>query len=111
MAMKKVKGEKMEGMSDKPVRRLPRFTLSEEDLPQIKEWQVGKKYTMEVEVEMTSLQKDQYDFSMEDEKKKMSASFKMTKIGTKKVEDMDADEFAKTTAKVKSGKGLYNERA
>ena len=108
--MRKVKGEKMEGMDDKPVRRLPRFSLTQDDLPVLKDWEVGKKYTMEVEVEMTSKEKDKYDWQSEDEKK-VSATFKMVKIGVEPVKEQSKEDFAKTTARVKSGKGLYNERA
>lgn len=39
----------------------PTFTVTEKDIPAIKEWEVGGKYTLEIEVEMVSHSKgDQY---------------------------------------------------
>src|SRR3990167_2958542 len=67
-------------------RPLPSFSLSEDDLPEIKDWEVGKKYKLNIEVEQVSKEKgDRY--SMEGpggskDKKKISAHFRMLKIGT-----------------------------
>lgn len=40
-----------------PEREKPQFSINERDLPAIKEWKVGEKYTMTVNVEMTSSSK------------------------------------------------------
>ncbi len=48
----------MHGMDEKP-RKMPSFlSLDSEDLPAIVDWSVGKKYTLIVEVEQTSMSKD-----------------------------------------------------
>ena len=70
-------------MSDHPVevsRWLPTFSLSAKDLPEIKTWKVGKKYTLEMEVEMISLNKDDYGTTSS-----MDARFKIHKIGEKEL--------------------------
>lgn len=47
-------------MGRMPKRIMPSFTLTEQDLPVIKNWKVGKKYTLSVEVEQVSMEKDEY---------------------------------------------------
>lgn len=57
----------------------PSFEISEKMLPEIKNWKVGEKYMLVVEVEQKSL-------SIKDhgpEKGKLCGYFKITKIGTK----------------------------
>lgn len=45
---------------DKPM--APRFNISERELPAIKSWNIGKKYKIELEVEMVSQRKgEEYD--------------------------------------------------
>ena len=39
---------------------LPSFSLTEKDLPEIKEWKVGKRYKLEMEVEQVEISKDEY---------------------------------------------------
>ena len=47
----------------------PTFSVDEKDLPQIKKWDVGKKYKLQIEVEMVSHSKgDAYGLG-EDKKK------------------------------------------
>ena len=58
-----------------PIRELPSFTLSQGDLPAIKNWRVGSKYRLEIEVEMVRLSKNEY---REDEP--ISARFKLKKL-------------------------------
>lgn len=68
-------------MMDHPMemaRMLPSFSLSAKDLPEIKSWKVGKKYKLEMEVEMVSLNKDEYG-----KMSSMDARFKIHKIGEK----------------------------
>lgn len=63
--------------NDSPVamRSLPTFSLDEQQLPEIKGWQVGKKYRLEIEVELVSLGKNEYAT-----KEPLDASFKIKKI-------------------------------
>jgi len=60
----------------------PTFSLKASQLPEIKDWSVGKKYKMEIEVEMIGSNKDEYS-----EKQELSGRFKITKIGVEKEED------------------------
>lgn len=39
----------------------PHLDLSEKDLPAIKDWKVGTKYTIVLEVEMTSIRKSEFE--------------------------------------------------
>lgn len=54
----------------------PTFTLPDEKIPEAKTWEVGKKYKMEIEVEMVGTNKDEYLKS-----KKITHRFKITQIG------------------------------
>ena len=54
--------------------------LSEKMLPEIKDWQIGKKYKLIVDVEMTSIRKDEYS-----KDKSISACFTVNSV--KKVGD------------------------
>jgi len=58
---------------------MPSFSLSQTQLPDIKSWNVGKKYKMEIEVEMVGSNKDEYS-----DKSELSARFKITKVGVEK---------------------------
>lgn len=49
--------------------------FSEEELPEIKNWEVGKEYTIEVKVRQTS--------SRQDEGKKMKANFLVKQVKSK----------------------------
>jgi hypothetical protein len=33
--------------------RLPEFEITSEDLPEVKDWKIGEKYTIQIEVELT----------------------------------------------------------
>ena len=66
-------------MPDMPVRMLPSFSLTEKDLPEMKDWQVGKKYKLQMEVEMVASSKNEYGNSQ------MSGRFKIHKIGEKEI--------------------------
>ena len=73
-------------MQEKP-RKYPSFvSLDSEDLPDIKDWSVGKKYTLIVEVEQTSMSKDGDEYgpvSTNGEEKKnppMKARFKILSV-------------------------------
>jgi hypothetical protein len=64
---------------DEPVRPLPSFSLTEKELPEIKDWKVGEKYTLMMEVEQVSASKDEYS------KGPLTARFKICKIGEKEM--------------------------
>lgn len=78
--MKPVKGKKISTRAESvsPKRELPSFSLSEEDLPEIKNWKVGGKYRLLVEVEQVSLSKG--DYYITENNKKLHARFQVKKI-------------------------------
>ncbi len=73
--MKTLKATKGHLQPDMPMRELPSFTLEQNDLPAIKNWRVGGKYRLEVEVEMVRLSKNEYR-----EGEPISARFKLKKL-------------------------------
>lgn len=64
-------------MPDMPMRMLPSFSVTEKDLPEIKNWKVGSKYDLAIQVEMVSSSKDEYG------KSPLTARLKVHKIGEK----------------------------
>lgn len=61
----------------KPAKMRPEFTLSEKDLPAIKDWEVGKRYSIEVNVEMVNHSKgDMWD----SDGKEHSARFRIMSV-------------------------------
>jgi len=62
-------------MLDKPKEMRPHLNLSAKDFPALKNWKVGGKYKLELDVEQISMQKDEW---MEGEP--LSASFRINKI-------------------------------
>lgn len=80
--MKTIKPEPMNMMDDYS-HMLPSFSLTEKNLPEIKDWKVGKKYKLEIEVEMVSVSKNEYGNSP------MTARFKVHKVGK---EDLMSEE-------------------
>ena len=68
-------------MATTPVmqKMMPTVSLDADDLPEIKDWKVGGKYKLELEVEQVSASKD--DYMMEGEKKHpMTARFRIIKV-------------------------------
>ena len=75
-----------EYMAESPMRMLPSFSLTSKDLPEIKNWSVGHKYKLEIEVEQTGMAKAEY---MQGEP--LTARFRILKIKS----DSDNDETKK----------------
>lgn len=71
--------------------RAPEFSISEKYLPAIKEWKVGKKYSIELNVEMVSQSKGS-DYEVEGGKDIHTARFKILSVdseaGAKKSENI-----------------------
>ena len=78
--------ETKEYMTESPKRMLPSFSLTSKDLPEIKNWSVGHKYKLEIEVEQTGMAKAEY---MQGEP--LTARFRILKIKS----DYDNDETKK----------------
>ncbi len=87
-------------MMDKMPKMMPSFSMDQEMMPEMKDWSVGKKYKMEVEVEMTGMNKDEYMKGSP-----MMGRFKVMKAHSmdKSVKDMSKSEYKKLYVKARSG--------
>lgn len=66
---------------EKPERPKPNLRVTDKDLPQIKDWEVGKKYRVTAHVEMQShKQGDEYGYGDKEAKKEHSATLIIHKI-------------------------------
>lgn len=76
-----------------PKRRKPEFSITEKDLPAIKEWKVGKKYSLELNVEMVSSSKgSDYEIPYGAEQKEIhNARFKILSIDSEEGVDKAAN--------------------
>ena len=94
-SMHKIKGESMMGH---PVdtTMLPSFSVTTKDLPEAKDWKVGNKYVVKMEIILTSQSRHNYDFP--DMNKDTRCGFDIVKIG---LEDSNSEEE-------KSGKKGYD---
>lgn len=75
----------------------PEFSVSEEIMPQIKDWSVGKKYRFEVEAEMTGSRIQDYG----DDKGKLVSNFKISGIAEEEKEEKEKPSMAKVADKEK----------
>lgn len=84
--------------TDSPHRPQPTINLTEDELPEIKDWKVGGKYAIKLMVEMVRQSKG--DVFMQERDRKMEGSFKIMKaMGMGKHEEMmKPDEKAKMEA-------------
>lgn len=95
--MHKVKGETMGGMDfpSKKTRILPTVHLTDEDLPEIKDWKVGEKYTLVMEVEELSMRQGNEWQGADEKDKRIHATFKITSVGVEEEpESSYADDYA-----------------
>lgn len=101
--MKKVQGKEIKGigMNGKSTNVLPTFTMSESDLPALKDWKVGQKYTLCVEVEMMKAMKgDEYPMYGQETDKKVNGTFKIVSVGVEDPEEKDYEtEYADRMSK------------
>jgi hypothetical protein len=58
----------------------PSISFDVKTLPQIKDWKVGGKYRLVIDVEQVSASKDDYDFDSDSDSGKLSARFKVLKV-------------------------------
>jgi hypothetical protein len=59
----------------------PSLSLDAKDLPEIKNFKIGQKYTLTVEVKVISLSSgDEYDYDGEDSSKITRGRFRVTKV-------------------------------
>jgi len=95
MKLHTIKGEDI-GSEMMPTRILPRFYINEADLPEIASWELGGKYLLMIEVEMTGNRIDEHG----DDAGSKEADLKVTKISS--IDDVSDDHFEKMLAKAKS---------
>lgn len=67
-------------------REKPTLSLTAKDLPEIKDWKVGSKYKLEIDVEQTGLSKDEYG------ERGMCARFKVLKVTVDDGKDEDDED-------------------
>ena len=99
--MNNIKGTKESmDMPAKPKRILPSFTLTSEDLPEIKDWKVGGSYYLKIKVEQVNLGKGEYDWqTIEKGEKKMHARFQMHAVEAIKENKSYSEEYAEKRSK------------
>lgn len=78
---------------DRKTKIYPTFQLDDEDLPEIKDWKVGEKYLLVMEVEQMSMRQGKEWQGADDKDKKVHATFKIMKVGVK--EEKFEDEYAR----------------
>ncbi len=92
-----------------PGRELPRFSLRQEELPEVKTWKVNSKYYIVLRVEMVGKSNTKArgldDFS---DKEKIEGTFQVLNVkplGDKPVDakSLEREHFERTVAKVRSG--------
>ncbi len=93
-----------------PGRELPQFTLRQEELPEVRTWEVNGKYYLVLRVEMVG-KSNTKAFGMNDpsDKEKIEGRFQVLNIkplGNKPVDakTLEKRDFENTVADVKSGK-------
>jgi hypothetical protein len=99
--MENIKGAKLGAdMPMKPQRILPSFSLTSDDLPELKDWKVGGVYFLKIKVEQTSLAKGQYEWETStDGKKTMNARFQIKAIEPIENKETYEDEYARKRGK------------
>lgn len=88
--MHKVKGQSYK-LTDSPSRILPSFTVLASDFPAVKAWKVGETYKIEAEVELTALEKSEWQ-----DGEPLNARMKIKAIAVDQedtAEDMPLDQF------------------
>ncbi len=90
----------------KKVKVYPTFRLGDDDLPELKTMEVGKKYTLVIEVEVMSKSQGN-EWNQNEKDKSIRATFKAMKVG---VESDDAKE-GKAKKPTTSGKDFEMEYA
>lgn len=97
-------------MLDMPMheeRELPRFSLRQIDLPDVREMEVGDSKYMIMKVEMVA-KRNRKDLSMEEDRGKVEGDFQMLNVKMLGDEPVDArslasKDFERVVAKAKSG--------
>ncbi len=104
--MHKVIPETYDGISSmKKVKIYPTFRLGDDDLPELKNMEVGKKYTLTIEVEVMSKSQGN-EWNQNEKDKSIRATFKALKVGCDKPKEADKKEpFEMEYARKRNGFG------
>lgn len=95
--MRDVKGKTNNyDMPSKPQPIKPSFRITENDLPEIKDWSVGKKYKLMIEVEMKNVGKSEWSND-----KTIEASLTITKLAVEKGGEMSFADLRKKKDQVR----------
>lgn len=97
MAIKKIQGTKQPSFKEEVRRRvLPSFTITSDDLKEIKDWKNGEDYTLRIRVRQknSGTGTGKYDDSKENEKKSY-AEFEMIGIESMENSDHNSDNKSK----------------
>ena len=101
LKLKKIPIEKMDKDTEKsivgPSSWPPSFSVNDKQMPEIRDWKVGEKYQIMIEVEMKSFR----DKAIADKPAKInaSASFDILAYSGMDIKDMDDEEFRKYESK------------
>lgn len=96
--MHKVIPETYDSMPMKKIKIFPTFRLGDDDLPELKTMEVGKKYTLEMEVVVKSkAQGNEWGGEAETDKT-IRATFKITKVGVDTGDDKKETKKPQTRA-------------
>ena len=80
----------------------PTFQLDDEDLPELKDWKVGEKYTVIMEVEQLSMRQGSEWQGADTKDKKTYATFKILRVGVEEEKEEDYEtEYANKRSKSK----------
>lgn len=97
--LKKIKVEKPDNVDAEPLHwRLPHFSVTEDQMPEVKSWEVGNKYRMIVEVEQTEKSDREGD--------PVRGEFRLVAykpLPNKSLDEMTDDEFAELQGEMLSG--------
>jgi len=91
-------------------RELPRFSLRQEDLPEVRSWEVNSKHYIILRVEMISKRNEKASYLNDSEDRdKMEGSFQMLNIkplGNTPVDakSLEREDWERTVADAKSGR-------
>lgn len=90
--MNKVIPETMPSLAENRKTKIyPTFQLDDEDLPEIKDWKVGDKYMLIMEVEQLSMRQGN-EWQGAEKDKKVHATFKIISVGVEETEEMPYEE-------------------
>lgn len=89
------------GSANMPMRMAPSLSFMENELPEMKDWNIGKTYRVEIEMEMTGINKSEWEKG-----KPIRGSFTVKSVKDltdKNPLDMSKSEFGKKYVQARSG--------